>query len=46
MELEKLSIEELRRHLKSRIELLSDEECRSILTETNVAENRASASSP
>lgn len=43
MELEELSIEELRKLLKSQIAYLSEEDCRAILAElNNVAENRAS----
>lgn len=42
MEFEELSIDELRQLLRSHIELLSEEDCRSILTEQNVAEHRAS----
>jgi hypothetical protein len=42
MELEKLTTEELRQLLRSKIEQLSDEDCRSILTEQKVAKRRAS----
>jgi hypothetical protein len=43
MELEELSIEELRKLLKSQVCNLSEAACRAILAElNNVAENRAS----